>query len=192
MWRSRTTPSSALQRRASVLPNRNPRHARWGAKVTQDVPPWAMAHGDRARLVGLNVERMKREGLDELSKRSLKRAYRYACRQGMTTDQVIAALAEGDADSPHAAPSSPSSQRATEGSARLARAADENRRSGDRRWRRRSPRLTRRRDQGRAATLRRRQSSRRIDRPDASASTLRPPWRSVRLVKLAFFEGRGG
>ena len=73
-----------------------------GAKVTQDVPPWAMAHGDRARLVGLNVERMKREGLDELSKRSLKRAYRYACRQGMTTDQALAALAEGDADSPHA------------------------------------------------------------------------------------------
>ena len=31
-----------------------------GAKVTRDVPPWAMAHGDRARLVGLNLERMRR------------------------------------------------------------------------------------------------------------------------------------
>ncbi len=63
-----------------------------GAKVTQDVPPWTMAHGDRARLVGLNVERMRREGLDEPVKRSIKRAFRYACRQGMTPEEAGAKL----------------------------------------------------------------------------------------------------
>jgi len=65
-----------------------------GAKVTQDVPPWAMAHGDRARLVGLNVERMKREGLADESKRSLKRAFRYACRQGMSVEETKSKLEE--------------------------------------------------------------------------------------------------
>ena len=72
-----------------------------GAKVTQDVPPWAMAHGDRARLVGLNVERMKREGLNDESKRSLKRAFRYACRQGMSTDEVKVKLEESGSTTLH-------------------------------------------------------------------------------------------
>ena len=67
-----------------------------GAKVTQDVPPWAMAHGDRARLVGLNVERMKREGLDDAAKRSLKRAFRYACRQGMSVEEAKSKLEESN------------------------------------------------------------------------------------------------
>ena len=53
-----------------------------------------MAHGDRARLVGLNVERMKREGLDDQNKRSLKRAFRYACRQGMSTEEAKSKLEE--------------------------------------------------------------------------------------------------
>ena len=65
-----------------------------GAKVTQDVPPWAMAHGDRARLVGLNVERMRREGMDDAIKRSIKRAFRYACRQGMTPDDAAIKIEE--------------------------------------------------------------------------------------------------
>ena len=65
-----------------------------GAKVTQDVPPWAMAHGDRARLVGLNVERMRREGLSDEAKRSLKRAFRYACRQGQSVDEARAKIEE--------------------------------------------------------------------------------------------------
>ena len=72
-----------------------------GAKVTQDVPPWGLAHGDRARLVGLNVERMKREQLDEQSKRSLKRAFRYACRQGLSPEEAQAKLEEGGASTLH-------------------------------------------------------------------------------------------
>jgi UDP-N-acetylglucosamine acyltransferase len=63
-----------------------------GAKVTQDVPPWTMAHGDRARLVGLNVERMRREQLTDDVRRSLKRAYRYACRQGMTPEEAASKI----------------------------------------------------------------------------------------------------
>jgi UDP-N-acetylglucosamine acyltransferase len=71
-----------------------------GAKVTQDVPPWTMAHGDRARLVGLNVERMRREQLDETQRRGLKRAYRYVCRQGMTPEDAAKSLEESGLKTP--------------------------------------------------------------------------------------------
>jgi UDP-N-acetylglucosamine acyltransferase len=47
-----------------------------GAMVTQDVPPYCMASGDRARLFGLNVIGLKRRGIPDERVRALKRAYR--------------------------------------------------------------------------------------------------------------------
>ena len=47
-----------------------------GAMVSQDVPPFCMASGDRARLFGLNVIGLKRRGFPEETVRALKRAYR--------------------------------------------------------------------------------------------------------------------
>jgi len=47
-----------------------------GAMVSQDVPPFCMASGDRARLYGLNLIGLKRRGISDESVRALKRAYR--------------------------------------------------------------------------------------------------------------------
>jgi UDP-N-acetylglucosamine acyltransferase len=47
-----------------------------GAMVSLDVPPYCMAAGDRARLLGLNVVGLKRRGFSEETIRTIKRAYR--------------------------------------------------------------------------------------------------------------------
>ena len=47
-----------------------------GAMVSQDVPPFCMVAGDRARLHGLNLIGLQRRGFPEETIRVLKRAYR--------------------------------------------------------------------------------------------------------------------
>jgi UDP-N-acetylglucosamine acyltransferase len=47
-----------------------------GAMVSQDVPPFCIASGDRAKLFGLNVIGLKRRGFSDETVRALKRAYR--------------------------------------------------------------------------------------------------------------------
>jgi len=47
-----------------------------GAKVVQDVPPFMMAQGDRARLFGVNVIGMRRSGYSKEIIEDLKKAYR--------------------------------------------------------------------------------------------------------------------
>jgi UDP-N-acetylglucosamine acyltransferase len=47
-----------------------------GAMVTQDIPPFCMAQGDRAALVGLNRIGMQRKGLDTNVISEIKRLYR--------------------------------------------------------------------------------------------------------------------
>ena len=58
--------------------------------VVKDVPPFTTVQGDRARLVGLNIEGLKRKGLtdDELS--NLKKAYRILFRSGLVLQEAIA------------------------------------------------------------------------------------------------------
>ncbi len=53
------------------------RHAFVGgcSAVHRDVPPYAMAVGNRAKLVGLNLVGLKRRGLPDANLRGLKRAY---------------------------------------------------------------------------------------------------------------------
>ena len=43
--------------------------------VHRDVPPYAMAVGNRAKLVGLNLVGLKRQGFSDTALQSLKRAY---------------------------------------------------------------------------------------------------------------------
>jgi UDP-N-acetylglucosamine acyltransferase len=45
------------------------------AKVAQDVPPFSMVAGDRARLVGLNSVGLKRRGFSAQALRDIKRAF---------------------------------------------------------------------------------------------------------------------
>jgi UDP-N-acetylglucosamine acyltransferase len=47
-----------------------------GAMVSQDVPPYCTASGDRARLYGLNLIGLRRRGFTDETVRALKRAYR--------------------------------------------------------------------------------------------------------------------
>lgn len=54
-----------------------------GAICTQDVPPFTLAQGDRARLVGLNIIGMKRAGLDPAAIGSLQGAWRLLFTSGL-------------------------------------------------------------------------------------------------------------
>jgi UDP-N-acetylglucosamine acyltransferase len=47
-----------------------------GSMVVMDVPPYCMANGDRAKLVGLNVVGLERRGFGAEQVSALKRAYR--------------------------------------------------------------------------------------------------------------------
>jgi UDP-N-acetylglucosamine acyltransferase len=53
-----------------------------GGMVAQDVPPFMIAQGDRARLYGLNIVGLRRAGLDADTVAALKRAYREIFGQG--------------------------------------------------------------------------------------------------------------
>lgn len=47
-----------------------------GAMCAQDVPPFALAQGDRARLYGLNIIGLKRSGIDDATVSALKDAWK--------------------------------------------------------------------------------------------------------------------
>lgn len=63
-----------------------------GAMVAQDVPPFCMAQGDRAMLVGLNVEGMRRRGIAAETIRAVRRAYREVVRGRGTLGETIPRL----------------------------------------------------------------------------------------------------
>ena len=54
-----------------------------GSMVAQDVPPFTIAQGDRARLYGLNIVGIRRAGLAAETINSLKRAYRELFGHGL-------------------------------------------------------------------------------------------------------------
>ncbi len=60
-----------------------------GSMVVQDVPPFCLAHGDRARLVGLNEVGLERRGLARETILALRRAYRTLFRSGLPRAEAI-------------------------------------------------------------------------------------------------------
>lgn len=71
-----------------------------GTIAVQDVPPFVLANGDRARLLGLNRIGLKRAGIAEPSRRALQEAYRIIFRmEGPLAERLDRARALGD---PHA------------------------------------------------------------------------------------------
>ncbi len=60
-----------------------------GALVTMDVPPFCIANGDRAKLFGLNVVRLKRIGGTPDEMRALKDAYRIAFNRGLKMKDAV-------------------------------------------------------------------------------------------------------
>jgi UDP-N-acetylglucosamine acyltransferase len=68
-----------------------------GAMVVQDVPPFCVVQGDRAGLVGLNVEGLRRRGFAEDELRALRVAYRTLFRSGLTVRDATRKLREQQA-----------------------------------------------------------------------------------------------
>ena len=60
-----------------------------GSMVSQDVPPYCNATGDRARLHGLNLEGLKRRGFGPEKIEALKKAYRIMFRSKLKTEAAI-------------------------------------------------------------------------------------------------------
>lgn len=74
------------------------------AAVTQDVPPFVTAAGNRAAPAGINSEGLKRRGFTSEQINAIKRAYRTIYRSNLSLDEAKAALAQEEAANADAAP----------------------------------------------------------------------------------------
>jgi UDP-N-acetylglucosamine acyltransferase len=63
-----------------------------GSMVSKDVPPYCNATGDRARLRGLNLEGLKRRGVDKSVIDNIRKAYRLAFHSKLRTDAALQAI----------------------------------------------------------------------------------------------------
>lgn len=71
-----------------------------GSMVSQDVPPFCNATGDRATLHGLNSVGLKRRGFSVDTLRQIKRAYRLMFDSKLTVGQAAARIRREISDSP--------------------------------------------------------------------------------------------
>lgn len=60
-----------------------------GSMVSQDIPPYTVAQGDRAKTVGLNLIGLKRRGFSEETIRGIKKAYRLIFRSGLRLEEAL-------------------------------------------------------------------------------------------------------
>lgn len=65
-----------------------------GAMCAQDVPPFVIAQGDRARIYGLNILGLRRAGLSTETVASLKDAFRVLFTEGLPRRTAMAEVAE--------------------------------------------------------------------------------------------------
>ena len=68
--------------------------------IPQDVPPYCLAVGNRARLYGLNLTGLKRHNFSPQTIRNLKDAYRMIFRSGLTLKDALEQLEQESTDSP--------------------------------------------------------------------------------------------
>lgn len=71
-----------------------------GAMVNQDVPPYTIAQGDRARTVGLNLVGLKRRGFSEETIAAVKAAYRMVFRSGLRLEEALKKMMDELGDVP--------------------------------------------------------------------------------------------
>ncbi|HYA85554.1 MAG TPA: acyl-ACP--UDP-N-acetylglucosamine O-acyltransferase [Nitrospirota bacterium] len=57
--------------------------------VSQDIPPYVSAAGNRAKLYGLNLVGLKRRGFSNAVINTLKKAYKIIFRSGLTQDEAV-------------------------------------------------------------------------------------------------------
>jgi UDP-N-acetylglucosamine acyltransferase len=60
-----------------------------GAMVAQDILPYTVAQGDRAKMLGLNLVGLKRRGFSMETIRGIKHAYRLLFRAGLRMEEAI-------------------------------------------------------------------------------------------------------
>jgi UDP-N-acetylglucosamine acyltransferase len=65
-----------------------------GSKIAQDVPPYAMVAGDRARLVGVNATGLERRGFTQEAVNALKSAFRTLFYSKLLRDEAIKQVIE--------------------------------------------------------------------------------------------------
>ena len=65
-----------------------------GSMVSKDVAPYCNATGDRAKLRGLNLEGLKRRGLDSSKIDAIRKAYRIAFRSKLTLQDALKKIRE--------------------------------------------------------------------------------------------------
>ena len=63
------------------------------AAVVKDIPPYMIAAGDRAKLHGLNIVGLKRQGFSTKTLSLLKKSYRLIFRYGLTLNEAIERVA---------------------------------------------------------------------------------------------------
>jgi len=73
------------------------------AAVSQDIPPFVTAAGNRAVPAGINSEGLKRRGFSSAQIMTIKRAYKMIYRSGLPLDEAKAALAAEEIKSPDSA-----------------------------------------------------------------------------------------
>lgn len=62
--------------------------------VSQDIPPYVSAAGNRAKLYGLNLVGLKRRGFSEEAISNLKKAYRIIFRSGLILEEALSKVKE--------------------------------------------------------------------------------------------------
>jgi len=67
--------------------------------VTQDVPPFVMANGQRPVISGLNRVGLRRNGFDQAQRNRIKQAYKVLFKSGLKKEEALALLRR-DYDSP--------------------------------------------------------------------------------------------
>jgi UDP-N-acetylglucosamine acyltransferase len=60
-----------------------------GTMVAQDIPPFSIAQGDRARTIGINLIGLKRRGFSETAIRNIKQAYKLMFRSGLRMEEAL-------------------------------------------------------------------------------------------------------
>ncbi len=71
-----------------------------GSMVGQDILPYTIAQGDRAKPVGINLVGLKRRGFSEQVLRDLKIAYKILFRSGLKTAEAVQKVAGEVQDAP--------------------------------------------------------------------------------------------
>jgi len=63
-----------------------------GAMVTLDIPPFCIAQGDRAKLIGINIVGLRRAGFERSVILAITRAYKFLFRSGKRLEEACAEL----------------------------------------------------------------------------------------------------